>query len=562
MDALGKTLDSFLTASNTILQKEGLESRVRFLAESYGSSRSEQDIGWGFPKDTVIRVNKVHPIVRTQVATLYAKRPEFVARPATAESEGNVRFVEPFCNYLSRQQDQSNEIVLAATSASLFPYGVLKVGMDEGPRGLPWISWVPCLSFRGDPTMESFDPEHGRWCAFRYKKTIAQMRVSGLYDQDKLDELAAKHMGASGSFSEDTDPVWLWEHYVYVSVEGRDRLLVVVESQDDNLRIREDKFTDVIGLPCRVLQFTPSFDRHFPVAPPELWIEQQKELNAIRSNQLVHSDRAQRKLIYDETKITDPQEVLKFESVEPLVAIAAKGGVRDAAGFVEQANLNSDVYQVEARINNDIQEIAGVGEIHLGGQTNTGSRSATEASIVENTLRLRSSDRQDVFERFLERVMSAQLTLAQERMSPWLQLKITNEEWPTVSKDELKGRFTIILSAGSTLPTDRKGEWEKAKELFAMFKGDPEISQPKLKRYVLTKQGDIKDTGDWFVSAPLPAPPQPSPSSPGGTPGLSPLPSDLAQRLNQVARQGFQGGASPLSLAARFRSIGNTFPPA
>src|ERR1051326_6002098 len=439
-DVLVKRMTNFLQMSDTLQKKENLESRCAALAKAYSFKNQKEDL-FSMRKDSLVHVNKVHPIVRTSVATQYGKRPDIIVKPRLPQFEQNANTSELFLNYAARRHDHSREIALALTSACLFPYGVLKLGV--GDEGMPTITYSHPLSFRADPTREMFEPEFGRWCAFKYKRSLSAMRASGLYEDDLLDQLAAQQIKIGGaSFSEETTPIWVWEGYLYEQVEGKTALLQCTLPHEADFLIREKPFTDVAGLPCRVLQYVPSFDAHFPISPVELFMDQQRELDAMRSNQLIHSDRAQRKVIVRDDAFDDDELAAWMESTESFATIkTTSNDARTAAAMLETGNMSADIYEVERRIVNDIQEIAAVGDAQIGGTPNTGSRSATEASIMESNLHLRSSDRQDVFERFLISVYSGFLKLAQERLKVDLQLKIMGDQWAPVSRRDLEGEF-------------------------------------------------------------------------------------------------------------------------
>ena len=549
--ALLKRVTDLLDASNALMAKEGVEARVSFLASAYGPRKRGTDEGMSFSpsKDSIIHVNEVHPIVRQANASLYSKDPDIIVKPRSAQWNDSAKKQELFANWAARRQDHHREITLALTSANLFHYGVIKLGV--GAKGLPSLTYTHPLSFRGDPTQEMFEPESGRWCAFKYKRSLSALRASGLYEEDELDKVGEHLIKQEGSgWSEETTPVWLWENYLYERVEGKRKLLIVTGIADSSLIIREEPFTDVAGLPCRILQFAPSFNSYFPISPVELWIDQQIELNAIRSNQLIHSDRAQRKILYQDGMF-DPEEIAKFESVEPLVAIATKGG-KESAWIMEQANLNADVYQAEERIKGDIQRISGVGDMHIGGNQNAASRSATEASIVESSLRLRSTDRQDYFQRFLQSVYHGFLKLAQERLSEPMQIKIMDGYWVPIDKESLKGETDVEISVGSTMASDRKSEWDQALAVYEQLSQNPLIDPQKPLMYLLGKLPDIKDANSWLASPVLP------PMAPAGVPGMPPgappgMPPMGVPPLPGNAPPLAPPGASPLQFASLLR---------
>jgi hypothetical protein len=201
-DKLHELLNDNLTKANLLLQKEGIEKRVNNLAKLYNTrpriSGSMPD--FGEPDDPIIRVNKIYPNVRTAVAAMFAKNPEVLVRPRNQNGQDAARRAELLLNYLTYFMKYPKEIRLALTSARLFHYGVVKLGMaSRQGLYLPSIEYWHPLAVRFDPHLEHFFPEDGRWCAFKFKKTIAALRENKDNDQSEIDRLAAKLMERDGT---------------------------------------------------------------------------------------------------------------------------------------------------------------------------------------------------------------------------------------------------------------------------------------------------------------------------------------------------------------------------
>ena len=565
-DKMVKTCDSLLEMAERRMRDEGMEERIKKLSRLYDISRksdtdSQLSEAMG---DTYVKVNKIYPRVRVFVSSIFAKRPTIFCRPGRQQDVDSAKKSELFLNYWVRAKKASREIRLWLTHAGLFHYGCMKLGMGREKNALPWIEAVHPLSVRVDPTTERFDPERGNWMSFRYCRTIAQLRTSNLYDEKDVDALWAEVADKDSDAKEETASVFLWEHYLK---QGK-RVFVITKPQDMETVLRNEEFTSVVGLPGRFLYFSPSFDRFFPVSVAEQILPQQTEINKLRSQQLIHAERSNRFYAYKKNMI-DPVDVPALESDEPLkfVPVNGEGNVRDAIGVVEGANMTADVYQGEMRVENDMMEIWGVGSAQMGGQDRSPSKSATETAIIENNLRMRANDYQEVFEEGLEGVLQGVLSLAQERLSPELQVKITEGMWVPLSKEDIAGNVDVSISFGSTLPTDQQAEWARATEKFAMFKGDMFIDQVKLRRSVLDADPTIKDAGDWIIN-PMPQPGM----APGMPPGMEPPPGmgmpppggepmlgDPAAAANMAAMESVQNQQQPLSAGSDFRQIAGGF---
>ena len=343
-DKLHEILNDNLTNANLILQKENIERRVNNLAKLYNTKpRVGGEIpNFGEPDDPIIRVNKIYPNVRTSIASMFAKSPEVLVRPRNQNGQDAARRAELLLNYLTYFMKYPKEIRLALTSARLFHYGVMKLGMrDKAGLRLPSMEYWHPLSVRFDPHLEQFFPEDGRWCAFKFKRTIAALRDNKDYAEKDVDALAAKMMEKGGdSFSEEKTEIVLWEHYLK---QGNKITICTGEFDGDgSVYIREGDFTAVAGLPIRVLTFAPAYDGWFPISPVEQFLDLQVEMNALFSQLLVHASRAARKFLYDKNKI-DVTEREKFQSVEDQTAIAVDGSPRDVCVPLESAALSTDI---------------------------------------------------------------------------------------------------------------------------------------------------------------------------------------------------------------------------
>ena len=197
---------------------------------------------------------------------------------------------------------------------------------------------------------------------------------------------------------------------------------------------------------------------------------------------------------------------------------------------------------------NIISEIAGSGSAQLGVEApQTGSTSATRDAIVENSFRMRASDNQEVWEEFLEDCYQGLLNLAQGNMKGELYLKLIGQEQIRMSKIDIQGDIDVILSFGSTLPTDREKEWARAKEFYELVFPDPNVNKVALTRFLIQKEGDIKNIDDFMV-AQMPMAPGMPPAVPGGGGPPIGMPPGMPPGIAMQPQ-----GQSPLGIAAGLR---------
>lgn len=537
-----------LDAANRKVTNENLENKCKVLAKLY-HSRPDQEypLNWGRHR---IHVNMVYPRVRTSMSSVFAKRPEVIVRPRRQGDAEAAKTAELFLNYLTRHLNLARELRMWLMHSRLFHYGCMKITFDKS-TGLPKAEAVHPLSVRVDPTTEYFEPDKGIFQAFKYRRTVTNLRQSNLYDDAEINKLVREAKKKDDAFSEDHDIQTIWECYIK---EGKKITQITMPEDQKDIVLREKEYTSVAGLPGRFLYFSPSPDTWFPVSPIELWLKQQEEKNLIRSNELTHADRAQRTFGYDKNRM-DSEDLPFLESTEPLKFVPTNGSPKEVLQAIEQANLPADIYQVEARIDEDIAMIDGIGGLQVGAREDQPSRSATEASILQTTFQRRASDMQDVWEEALESLYQGLLNLAQAHTTVDMQMRITDSIWVPMTKEDIQGDFDVIMSFGSTMPTDREAEWRKALELVGVLTTNPSfaplVKADKVLRYLLSKQGDIKDYNEW-INPPMPIMPMAGPGAP--PPGMDVGAGSPVLQQAQLGED-MLAGATPLQSAADIRQM-------
>ena len=543
-----KRAQDFFDRADKVFKDEQIEETVDKFARMYRSKKKDE-------RDTEeITVNKIFPMVRTATASLFHKRPEIITKPRRPRDVRSAEQMELALNYLIRVKKYSVHLLRALRHATMFPYGTIKLGVEKG-SGIPWMEAVHPKDVRGDATRQRYKPEDGNFVAFRFVRTMKELRQSGEYVEGELNKLHdTLGRGSAGieTYDEEVTPLSLWEAYV----KDRNTIYIVTWANDTKLNLRKDgqTFTNVAGLPVRTLIFNEADDTHYPIALPEIVLDQLKEKNILRSAQVVHSERASRIVGYDINRIP-PEERDKFQKNIPLQYIGTDGPPKEVVQPIEHAGLPADTFNTEERVDEDIQEGFGMGSLQTGAQSARPSRSATEAAIVENNLRARSSDRQEYWEEFVESTMQGVGSLMQKHLRDDLWMMITDDIPVRISHQEIQGDFDITVAASSTLPVDRGSEQEKAKMMWEMFSplafgppvpGMPGVKPEWLLRNTLAKLG-VKDTAEAMRPAPPMVPPapmlQPGPAGP-------PAP-DAGQRMGMMGQALQQG--SPLSMAAGFR---------
>ena len=568
-DVLTKRCRRFLEVADTLWKKEDMETRLKTLSSYYHRGHGADE-----PDPDIIHIQEVYPRVTTRVASMHARRPEVLVKPRRVGFDQAAIVSELLLNYLTRFLKWSNELREVLFYACLYPYGVMKLGMEREPRtgfDLPMMrAWKP-EHFRCDPTMDRFRPAEGQWQAFRYRRSLAVLEASGLYDEKGLDQLRERVGHDEPDWTPETTEVWVTEHFLFPAPGRRDvQIMVFADGYNDRpfdsgdtCLIRNEPWTKVVGLPGRVLAFLPSPMTWHPISPVEMWLPALIERNLFRTLKVRAAQRAIPKTLADANALGDEGlSALETSAVKQIVPVKnpPAGGLDKVTAKMESSEVSIDVLRGEDDAEMTIQDVDGASGVQLGrSEPQRGSTSATRDSLIESNFRLRSAQQQEIWEDFLEDTYQGALNLAQAHMSGDLWLKTTGTQERRLSREEIQLDADVVLAFGSTQPKDRITEREDARELFALLVNNPGINQVWLNRYVLQKQGDVKDIEGALQGLP-PMPPQmgglPGAPGPMGMPAPAGPPPPLdAGSMAAMATQGTQEGRTPLSMASLFREM-------
>ena len=564
-EVLRKRCHRFLERADRVWSDEDMEDRIRVLSSHY-------HLGHGAPNPTpdIIRQNRVRPRTETRVASMHARAPEVLVRPMRAGFEQQAMSAELLLNYLTRHKKYNIELREWLFYASLYHYGIMKLGMETGNDGvsLPMMrAWHP-KNFRCDPTMDKFRPAEGAWQAFRSRRSFGYLEATGLYDETSLDRLREEIGKDQKDWQPDTVECWVTEHYLF-PVPGKRNVQIMVSADGYNERefdpdarvwIREEAWTSAVGLPGVPLVFAPSPLKWFPIALPEFYLDQLALADLMRTLKVRAAQRSIPKTLADAQALGDEGlAALESSHVKQIVPVknVPTSGMKSVVQDTVSQQVSNDVIMSEIDADNAIQEIDGSSGVQLGrSEPERGSTSATRDSLIETNFRLRAAQDQERWEDALEDAYQRTLNNAQANMKGDVWVKTTGMQERLLNKKEIQLDADVKMAFGSTQLRDRQQERDDARELFALLVNNPGVNQAWLNRYLLQKQGDVKDIDGALTVGPPPLSPLGMP--PGSTPGSPAMPAAPpdAAAMTGVAQGGVQTGQSALSLSSMFRQLG------
>lgn len=453
-----------------------------------------------------VYVNILFEFVKVMVPFLYARDPEVICKPKKPGLEPISKFMQQVLQYSIRELDLKKTSKRVLLDALLPGWGIYRLGYSfqqaesaidpnrfknlkpeeqevllanpknkdrqEGDpyvfaqikQDLAWVVRWPWERFLIDPEATSpTDLSDAKWIAFKSLATKDTLKQEG------VEEVKAEKAGDKGATIYD---VWhRLSRKRYIFLEGEDE------------PVKEEEFPKWCEtFPCVVMAFNEVPDKALPVCDGAMIESQIREKNYIRSQQVMHRRRFNRKYAV-ENNAMNPEEISKFEANVDgsLIKVNDQNKIPQP---IQDAPLPADVYQVEARIDQDIARLTGAQEIQRGAAM-LREQTATEASIMDQRLQLRTSERQDVVENTIQDVIRILAKIIQCEYDFPHYAQIVGEDgvpqMRSYTKEELFGEFDIEIHVGSMLPVNRQLMIRQAENAFNLLFGkgfnDPELAR-------------------------------------------------------------------------------------
>lgn len=244
------------------------------------------------------------------------------------------------------------------------------------------------------------------------------------------------------------------------------RLLVLAEGHDGILLDEENGIENVLGhYQFRPLVFAEDPDGCYPLGDLYQGLPLQDEINKLRSYGLELVKRQPAAAIVDRTRF-DEKELEKLQSPEPARIVSTQGDPNTAVAIVQPPTLTQDFYAYQQRMTDDWREITGVGPNQQG---SSGVNTATEASIIQSNLDVRTQDKvQRVKEDYLATLKDVAVLL-REFSSVREIVRIVGPEgarWTQWDADTLKGEYDFDMDVSSMLAPNNPVKKKLALDFF------------------------------------------------------------------------------------------------
>lgn len=404
-------------------------------------------------KEIQMVVNLSHAHVRTLVPTLFFQNPSADCAPTAPQHSGKEQTWNGIINNTLDKIDFATEAKAVVLDAVLYPEGVMKHVVNKpdtkptsesgssGPtvwltKGSPVHVRIAPVQLIVDYLVADRDINKARYIAIRYKRPLHELKKHPIYGKNiKKDSKVTKTPTTGNMVNYNPQDVWedwetkdkkdigdtgeelvtIYEVWIHQLISPYDDKVQIYQQmcvllEDQNEPIRElTPWTEVMGegfdqYPIDQLILLP-----VPDAPASselgVWQDMQMALNWLisRVTELVENDR----LLYgvDPTGVKNypafKEKFYKGRSRE-LFEVMDGRNPADVMSIVQPTFVGRDNYALVDLVTRFIQQVGGIGINRRG---SAGIRTATEASIIDKGIELKTDEKVDTVAKFLKRVL-------------------------------------------------------------------------------------------------------------------------------------------------------------
>lgn len=196
----------------------------------------------------------------------------------------------------------------------------------------------------------------------------------------------------------------------------------------------------------------------------------QHQLNEIRSAMIDHIHRATPRVVADST-LMDDEDQKEFKQGGTLPFVRIKGDVSKAFAVVQGTPMNSDMFQVEAKIQQDAGQTSGISEFQRGSTTDA-ETTATRDKIMAQTVSVVIEENRDRVADLITDCCTLMLQLEKMYTDKKQIVRIVGDsdvEWREWDRTDILGEYDISVVAGSQVLTNRAIAVKQALDAFNLF---------------------------------------------------------------------------------------------
>lgn len=510
-----------------------------------------------------ILVNMVFATVNVIAPSIAVNHPKITVNATNPENAAQAVIVEAVVNYWWRFRDVRSEFRRAVKDFIIVGHGWMKVGyrfveeevvgtdvdpsdpnMEGGESSTtsviledsPFAERVSPFDVFVDPDATSM--KDARWIAQRIRRPLREVKTDKRYDRaarEQVGTMAVSRYTDDPSRKKINDKsvgyAEIWEFY-----DISNKTMCVFADGADKFLVKPMRMPYSFGQPFVMIRNYDVPDQFYPIGDLEQIEPMQQELNETRTQMMNHRKRFARKYLYKESAFDSlGRSALQSSEDNVMVPVISDEPLGNVITPMPAVINPPEFYNQSDLISNDIDRISGVSEFMRGGSPEI-RRTATEASLIQDAMNARTSDKLATVEQAIAEVGRRMVALAQQFMTGEQVARVMGKDgeplWVTFDRDYLEGDFDYEVAAGSTQPTNESFRRQMALQMvdaMAPFAGAGVINMQEMAAYVLQYGFGVKNP-EKFLSTPEPPPEMGAPAGPmgpAGGPPQMPMPPEL-----------------------------------
>lgn len=430
---------------NLITNRNSLESRWTKLYNDY---RGEQTIA-GNEDEIIVNVTFGH--IRVLESILYFQDPYFRVRPrADINLAPRAQLLEENLNSIWYAERVGREVRRCIVDACLTGVGWCLVGYSDYhdpeqlyKEGHVFVKRVSPLDLYTEDDINHFSEA----TFYARRGTYSTRWLSKIFKKEWKPDMDNDIFKRRGISRRDMSQATLFE--ILDVVENK---LFILSPQHKQIIYKTDYPYDYYyGSMYVPLLFVDDPERLYPISMTAIVEGQQDELNRIRTQQMRHRKRFNRRYLMAENTMDD-DEIQKVEHGEDGTIAKCRGNPKNVMAPIEDAPLDPGStrdYQMDVKA--DQREILGINEYLRSGYIPR-TKTAQEASMIQQGSNIRAQNLAMYLHEFITDIARRIILVIQNEMDDINHITRMDGSIQQWTKEDVAGDYEIEVEIGSTLP--------------------------------------------------------------------------------------------------------------